>query len=314
MVIFAKQNIFLKKTMKKNKKLTFMVGIPTCYGGESLINTVKTLRASKGVSNFRIIIIADRTPIKKSIKDKLAKMGVEIFWNKKEGSQFKKLKQLIQKCKEDIFVFTQDDITFDKYTLKNILRTFKENPQATMASATILPLPPLTFFESIKTSETRIHNNITKKWNNADNYFASSGRCISFKTKHIKKFRVPENVVNGDTYLYFENKRLNGIHIHQPSSRVFIRCPQRLKDEIGPSSRFQYSQIEMAKYFDYDLKKEYKIPRRVFMQSFLEELISHPFKTALLVGVILLLRIKRQKVSVVSDPVWKVDISTKRIG
>ncbi len=298
----------------KNKKLTFMVGIPTCYGGESLINTVKTLRVSKDISSFRIVIVADRTPIKKSIKDKLENMGVEIYWNEKEGSQFKKLNQLIQKCKEDIFVFTQDDITFDKYTLKNILEAFKENPQATMVSTTVLPLPPITFFEAIKTSETRIHDKITKKWNNADNYFASSGRCISFRTKHIKKFRIPETVVNGDTYLYFENKRLSGTHVHQSLAKVFIRCPQRLKDEVGPSNRFQYSQKEMAKYFDYDLKKEYRIPRRVIIQSFFEEMISHPFKTALLVGVVLLLRIKRQKVSVVSNPVWEVDISTKRVG
>ena len=297
----------------KNKKLTFMVGIPTCYGGESLVYTVKTLRASKDVSDFRIVIIADRTPIKKSIKDKLEKMGVKIYWNNVEGSQFKKLKQLVQKCKEDIFVFTQDDITFDKYTLKNILETFKNNPQATMVSATILPLSPVTFFEAIKTSETRIHDKITRKWNNADNYFASSGRCISFKTSHIRKFRIPETVVNGDTYLYFENKRLNGVHVHQALAKVFIRCPQRLKDEIGPSSRYQYSQQEMAKYFDLDLKREYKIPRRVLVQAFFEELISHPTKTALLVGVVLILRIKRQKVSVVSNPVWKVDVSTKKL-
>lgn len=297
----------------KNKKLTFMVGIPTCYGGESLINTVKTLRASKDVSSFRIVIISDRTPIRKTIKDRLKKMGVEIFWNEKEGSQFKKLKQLINKCNEDVFIFTQDDITFDKYTLKYILDKFSENPKATMVSTTILPLSPVTFFESIKTLETRIHNKITKKWNHADNYFASSGRCISFRTKHIRKFRIPETVVNGDTYLYFENKRLKGVHIHQSLAKVFIRCPQRLKDEIGPSSRYQYSQQEMAKYFDYDLKKEYEIPRRVLMQSFFEELISHPIKTTFLVSVGLLLRIKRQKVSVVSNPVWKVDVSTKKI-
>lgn len=297
----------------KNKKLTFMVGIPTCYGGRSLINTVKTLRAYKDVGDFRIVIIADRTPIKKSIKEKLEKMGVKIYWNKKEGSQFKKLKQLIQKCKEDVFIFTQDDITFDKYTLKNILETFKNNPQATMVSTTVLPLSPITFFESLKTSETRIHDKITRKWNKADNYFASSGRCISFKTSHIKKFRIPETVVNGDTYLYFENKRLSGIHVHQPLAKVFIRCPQRLKDEIGPSSRFQYSQQEMAKYFNFDLKKEYRIPHGVLAQSFLEELVSHPFKTTLLVGVVLLLRIRKQKVSVVSNPNWTVDISTKKV-
>ncbi len=297
-----------------NKKLKFMVGIPTCYGGESLINTVKTLKESKDVSDFRIVIIADRTPIKKLIKNKLEKMGVKIYWNKKEGSQFKKLKQLIRKCKEEVFIFTQDDITFDKLTLRNILKSFEENPQATMVSTTVLPLSPITFFEAIKTSETRIHGKITRKWNNADNYFASSGRCISFRTKHIKKFRIPETVVNGDTYLYFENKRLNGAHSHQSQAKVFIRCPQRLKDEIGPSSRYQYSQKEMAKYFDYDLKKEYEIPRRVLIQSFFEELISHPFTTTLLVGVVLLLRIKRQKVSVVSNPVWKVDLSTKKVG
>lgn len=290
-----------------------MVGIPTCYGGESLINTVKTLRVSKDVANFRIVIISDRTPIKKSIKDKLKKMGVEIYWNEEEGSQFKKLKQLIQKCKEDIFIFTQDDITFDKYALSNVLEAFKKNPKATMVSSTILPLSPITFFESIKTSETRIHNIITKKWNNADNYFASSGRCISFRTEHIKKFRIPEAVVNGDTYLYFENKRLNGIHVHQFSSKVFIRCPQRLKDEIGPSSRYQYSQKEMRKYFDYDLSGEYKIPLDVFIRAYLKELVSHPLEAVLLVAENLYLRFKKQPVSIVSDPVWKVDMSTKKV-
>lgn len=297
----------------KNKKPTFMVGIPTCYGGESLINTVKTLRASKGVSSFRILIVADRTPIKKSIKDKLKKMGVVVYWNEIEGSQFKKLKQLIQKCKEDVFIFTQDDITFDEYTLKNILKAFEENPQATMVSTTVMPLSPITFFESIKTSETRIHDKITKKWNYADNYFASSGRCISFKTKHIKRFRIPENIVNGDTYLYFENKRLKGIHLHEPTSRVFIRCPQRFRDEIGPSSRYQYSKQEMEKYFDFDLDGEYKIPLNLLIHVFLDELKSNPFRTTLLIIVTLFLRLKRQHVSIASNPVWKVDISTKKV-
>jgi len=46
--------------LKNSKKfLTMTVGIPTCYGGMSLVRTVQGIRASQGVANFRFVVVAD---------------------------------------------------------------------------------------------------------------------------------------------------------------------------------------------------------------------------------------------------------------
>ncbi len=69
--------------MKKksiNKK-TFTVGIPTCYGGESIYETVKSIKNSACNAEFDFIILADSKPIEDSLKTKLKKLGVRIFWN-----------------------------------------------------------------------------------------------------------------------------------------------------------------------------------------------------------------------------------------
>mgnify|MGYP001047658954 CR=1 FL=1 len=76
------------------KNLSITVGIPTCYGGVSLIATVKSIRAST-VPIDHIIIMSDRTPITPSIRQELEHMGAQIYWNEVEGSQPKKLKQIL---------------------------------------------------------------------------------------------------------------------------------------------------------------------------------------------------------------------------
>lgn len=291
-----------------------MVGIPTCYGGESLVKTAQSIMASVGISQFRFIIVADRTPIKEQNREKLRKMGIELYWNKKEGSQFKKIKQIVEMCDSDILIVTQDDVVFERDTLEKIVLSFQENPMATMLGVRVLPLRPLTFFESITNVEMRVHDSIVRNWNHAQNYFAASGRCVAFRTKFMKQFRIPESVVNGDTYLYLENKRLHGTFSYQHRAIVYIRSPQTLQDQVGPSNRFRYSQTELSRYFDFDISQEYRIPLVVLARAFLEEFIRNPLFTTLFAGTFLLTRTRKQPVAIVSNPVWKVDVSTKSLS
>lgn len=295
---------------KNNPSLSFTVGIPTCYGGPSLLATVKSILASKGVDKFCFVVVADRTPIEPAMKKELKRLGVELIWHEKEGSQFKKIKQIVAMCQSDVLVITQDDITFKPNTLANIMRVFASRPQLTMVGARVLPLPAKTRIETILASMVRMVDYITQFWND-DNYLMASGRCLAFRTEQIKKFRIPERVVNGDMFLYLENKRLQGTFARPQDAIVYIRCPQQLKDQIGPSSRYQYSLPEMAQYFEFPITQEYRIPWRAKLRAALKEFYQHPFAVLGYGGVFLYTRARRQSVNIVSNPVWNIDTSTK---
>lgn len=289
------------------------VSIPTAYGGDSLVETARSIYASESVAPFRFIIVADRTPIPEAIQKELRDMGVELYWNEKEGSQLKKIKQMIDMAKSDIFISTQDDITFPPQTMAEIVKAFKENEHLTMVGARVLPLKPETFFESIMASLIRAIDRISQHWNQGQNYLAASGRCLVFRTSHLKKFQIPENVVNTDMSLYLENKRSGGTFTRPNQAIVYIRAPQRLRDQIGPSSRFQFQKEEMTRLFGGEVTKEYHIPKGATIRGVLEEFLRHPISMGSYLFVYLYTRLRKQSAKKVSDPVWDIDMSTKQV-
>jgi len=159
----------------------------------------------------------------------------------------------------------------------------------------------------------RIVDRIGQLWNHGDNYLLASGRCLAYRTTHMSTFRIPEKVVNGDMFLYLENRRLGGMFQYVKNAEVYIRCPQTLTDQMGPSSRYQYSQTEMRTYFDFNVADEYKIPFSALFFATFEEFANYPLQTLGYLAVRLYTRLKRQSLSMVTDPVWKVDVTTKNV-
>ncbi len=302
--------------MKNNtlkKPLTLTIGIPTCYGGESLVETAESIYASTSIGKIQFIIVADRTPLTPKIQTRLKELGVSVTWNTKEGSQFKKLNQIVEEAKNGIFVFTQDDIMFERSTLSHILKAFEKDTKLTMLGIRVLPLKPYTFIESTLATMVRLVDTIGRSWNKGNNHLMASGRCLAFRTDAIKKFRIPNAVVNGDMFLYLENKRLGGKFAYSEQAKVFIRCPQTIKDQIGPSSRYQYSQQELKNYFKFEIKDEYKIPVLNILIGVTKEIMKNPLTTFAYFGVYIYTRIKKQPVSIASKTVWDVDESTKSV-
>lgn len=295
-----------------NKKLSLTVGIATCYGDISIIDTVKSIRASKDVGKFRFIIVADRNPIKPRLKKELKKYDVEVYENKTEGSQVKKQKQILNMAKNDIIVFAQDDVLFDPYTLSRIVNTFDKNPKITFISVRKKPIKATSFFENIITVGPNIVSRIAKDWNNGDNYLSSIGRCLAFRTGWAKKMDAPDQIVSSDAFRYFENKRKGGVYKYLPNAVVLYKKPQNMKEHIRKSSRFQHQKSEMVKYFG-DLSSEYKIPKLILLKSVLLEFLHNPLKFFLFLIVYIYTRLLKLNIQQSLNPVWEVDISTKKI-
>jgi cellulose synthase/poly-beta-1,6-N-acetylglucosamine synthase-like glycosyltransferase len=299
--------------MKTAKRLSVTVGITTCYGDESILDTVKSIRASKGIGNFRFIIVADRVPISQRIKKVLHKYNVELIENKTEASQIVKQKQILKMTKSDVIIMTQDDVLYDQYGLARIVEAFEKNPKITMVSVRNQPVQATNFFESILNVGTNINNRIARMWKRGDNYLSVIGRCMGFRTAFMKKnFRLPESIATTDAYYYFENKRNKGKYQFLPDVPVYFKNPQNLTEHMRKSSRFQYSQFEMSKYFS-DIEKEYIKPKSIIFLAMFLEFFPHPVLFILYLGVFIFTRFKKLTPSYVLNAVWEVDTSTKKV-
>lgn len=297
-----------------NKKpLSLTVGITTCFGQESLLETVQSLRNSRDVKPFRFIIIADRTPIRATLKKELQKFGVELVENREETGQIPKQKQILRMCTTDLLLFTHDDVLFDPNALSTIVAWFEEHPQTTLASIRNQPLPAETLFERAVSVGTNLNNDIARHWNRGDNYLSLIGRCMAFRTSFLKeRFSLPDRVVNSDAYCYLENKRKGGVYHFIPDVAVYFRNPQRIREFLRKSSRFQHSQLEMSRYFE-DLSGEYRIPLSVRLLTALRTWFSDPVLFLLYLGIYGYSRILRIQPDLSLNVIWEADPSTKHI-
>ncbi|MDP3941216.1 MAG: glycosyltransferase [bacterium] len=295
---------------KKRKNLSLTVGLTTCYGDPSILETIRSIRASKNVGEFPIILIADRVPLTSYIKKELRKYRVTFIENKSKGSQIKKQKQIIPLVKTDLFILTQDDVLLDKDSLGKVVDTFQKNEKTTMVSILNAPLPPQTHFEAVIGIGTDIANLQAKYWNSGDNFLSVIGRFMAFRTDTYKKFRLIESVATSDTYYYLENKRVGGMYKYVPEVAVNYVNPRNMKEHMRKSSRFQFSSDEMSKYFT-GVASIYDVPRLVILRSLLENFVSKPLLTLEYLGVFAYTRLHKMKKSAVLNPIWEVDASTK---
>lgn len=293
------------------KKLTFTIAIPTCYGGKSLESTIRSIRRSREVGAFSIVVRADSKPISDGIKRNLTSFGVKLVENKKPGSQMYKVKQMIEHVHTDIVIITHDDVRFDQGALAAIVKRFNDSPKVTMVGANILAETAQSQFERIIDVGLRGTTTTGIAWRGGDNYLLANGRCLAFRTQHIRKMNIPDNIVNADAYLYFENKRHGGKFVWAREARVFIKNPKHISEHLRQSHRFLYSKEELSQYFDKSIAREYAVPTIIQFEGFLKELMTHPIHVFLYLGILAYAKVTQKRDSDARSPLWKVNVSTK---
>lgn len=296
------------------KSLSLTVAIPTRDANGSLLETVTSIRASKGVVVDHILVVADSIEISPKLRASLDALGVELHWNDIPGSYSRKISQLVGLCTTDICIATCDDVLFDKNAIAEIVGTFESNSDVTLVSSALSPLlPARTVTGSVLAQGVRIAARIAQLWRSGDNYLSTSGRGMSFRTTHLKRFRDPENIINYDTFSYFENERLGGAMRYVPSSIVYICPPQTIRDHRGPSNRYRISRNELSNYFESNTISEYQIPFWIRVRAVAEELLLRPMATTLYISLFVYTRIFLKPNAESYNPFWIVERSTKNI-
>jgi cellulose synthase/poly-beta-1,6-N-acetylglucosamine synthase-like glycosyltransferase len=301
--------------MKKSKKsvadkLTLTVGISTKYGKEPLLSAAQSVLASKNVEKFRFIILADTIPLKEKLRNELESLDIEVIEKQGTSSLPNKLKEKLKLCKSDIILFTHDDIILEPDAISKILETFENDPKLTFLVARVIPIPAKSFFESVINASVNLVYRIGEMWNRKDNYLLANGRCMVFRTEHLKKFNIPDDVISIDVYFYLENKRLGGKFKYVKDAVIRIKSVDKLAEHMNQSSRFQYVPSEMEKYFGKSFNKEFLIPKSLIAKALIVELIKNPIYLTFYFGVFVYSRLRKKKEAL--TPLWTVDVSTKK--
>ncbi len=309
------QKILLKEELKsmKQKSLTFTVGIPSYNSGQSIVSTVKSLRESKNVGKFDIIVSVDGPTMSKDIEKQLTALDVTILKNKERGGQTVRNTQIGQHAKTDILVMTQDDVLFKPNTLSQILTAFVNNPDLTMVAPMVEPLKAENQFERMLQQGVQIVRNVAASWRNGDNYLSSVGRCLAYQTNMFNNFELDPKIINCDAYYYFENKRLGGYFEFVPSAVVNFRVPQNMNDHLKQVRKFVVSEQEMNNYLEMDFNQEYAIPRGLLLKSLLKEIVMHPYLTAGYLAISTYARTRPKAFYEEVTRFWEVDESTKNL-
>lgn len=295
------------------KKLTLTVGIPTYYGGQVLVNAAKSVLESKEIGKFRLIVNVDGNPLDPEIEKQLKSMGVDVVFSKQRGGQVARIKQMISLSNTDILVLTQDDILFAPNTLREILNAFEKYPNVTMIGGRMKSKSPEKFMEKIVDVSVEGNYELGKLWRNGDNYLMASGRLLAFRADFVKKFDIPDEVVNSDSYLYFENKRKGGKFMFLSDAIVYNKAPETLKEHLKQSRKFQISQKENEKYAKVDLSEEYSISAGAKLEALAKMLVKRPAWTIFYILTNVYTRIAGKNMYKDAVRFWETDKSTKKV-
>jgi len=265
-----------EKIRPKNPELDITIGIPTYYGGESLVQTINGFIKHNPEDNYVIVISVDGKPLDTSVKKALKNKKVTIIENRDRTGQVGRIKQIISLCKTKYLILTQDDVIFKKRIVKEILAAFEKDPKLTMISAHVVPTKETTFFERIIHVGVNTAHYIQSRWTGGDNYLQASGRCLGFRSSMAKQFEIPNSVIDADAYLYFLNKLHKGRFQHLYNAICYIRSPKNLTEHLKQSKKYQLLYYELKKYLKIDIRKDYSIPLKLRLQGAFVSFLTNP--------------------------------------
>lgn len=225
--------------------MTTTILIATNHAGNQLVQTVQSIRASVGMRDVPVLILADTLPVTASIQAALEKLGCTVYWQKNRTTQAHKYDVLLKRCKTSHVILTQDDVLFDGDTLQATLRILETAPETTMVSVRNTPLPARSFLERTISMGTIISNTAATSYNDADNYLSCMGRVMTFPTDWLRTLRIPHEAVALDAYLYFQNRAHGGTYRLLAHHHVYFRSPNTIREHRAKGERFRTIPAQM---------------------------------------------------------------------
>ncbi len=268
---------------------TVSIAIPTRYSRDSMVATIQSIRAQ---TRAPIIILADYSPPSKYLLQCMRRMNVKYHFIDGEHSHMQKVGLLLKKVETPYVIVASDDVLFGKDIVMATIRAFAHNPALTALGYSILPNPrSSTLVYRGLCWMIRVINSVSDTWNKSDNYLSLSGRGFALRTSHARGMRMPKEVINSDAFLYFENKQKQGVFEKIRTLEIYICPPSTLKEQLGPSSRYQLSKKELERYFGQSIAHKLRVPKKLLFQTSVRFALQYPIEAVVYLCIFVITRL-----------------------
>ncbi len=294
-----------------NKVPTVSIGIPAYNEALNIEKLLKSLSSQVG-TGFRIsdiIVVSDgSTDSTVQIVNEIRSNVVKIIAGSSRLGKSARINQIIQEFKGDTLLLVDADVIIeDKYIISKIINSgnIKENG---LISVNAMPYQPTNNFQKIMEYGTLLAKDISANWNKGKNYLSFRGCFLAIDRRLAKSINIDSKIVNNDAYIYLSalNKGYNPIYLD--TAVVYFVSPKNFADYLKQSSRYKNSKKEMQKYFNTDLKNEYKIPSLIMIKSLSKYMLSNPLKFLSYFSLYVMTQYKKEK-NIRST--WNIAMSTK---
>ena len=259
------------------------VGIPAYNEELNIKKLLTSLLKQKGENFelFEIIVVSDGST-DNTVKEveSLNNSLVKVIGDAGRKGVAARQNELLKFFKGDILVILNADVLPETDSvISSLIKPIVSDPEKVgLVSGKIMPVKPVTLFESIIAYSVIFKHELVSSINGGDTVYTCFGPIRAFSKKFAEKFEWPV-VVSEDAYSYFACISKGFIFKSVPEAVVKYRVPQNLTDHVKQSSRFTGGQDDLAKHIDKDLvEAEHAIP----LKSMLKYSIKYFFKNPIL--------------------------------
>lgn len=298
------------------KKPTITIGIPA-YNEEAniqlLLENLLSQKIRKAILE-KIIIISDGSSDKTVSKVKLiVDKRIKIIEQKHRLGILKTQNDIVKNTHSDILVLLDADVLpANNYFIEEITKPIIKNKHISLVGADTVSVKPRTFFEKIIFDSHQFKTCVYKKIGNKKNIYLCHGRARAFSKPFYSLIKWPDNPPE-DAYSYLFCIQEGFRFAFASKAKVIFRSPATFKDHVRQSRRFFIGKNQMEKYFPTDfVRKQYRVPMYIFMQTFAISLIKKPLTLSAYLLIVLYVKIMNLRKNV-QKATWDVSESSKRI-
>lgn len=278
----------LKSVCNQVEKNTVIIEILVISDGSS----DGTVKAAKDVGNKRIRILDDGR-----------RMG-----------QPARIGQILRIFRGDYLILLDSDMILGgKLVVEKMAAEFLKNKEVVFIGAHARPIKAKTLLEQ-GINNYRYAREILKKEFSFNNSAYGAHACLGYSKKFARSLKIPNDVMNVDSYSYFSCLASGFKFVHIKDAVVWYRSPQTVEDQIKQASRHLAGRGQLYKYLDKDLiDRGFFVPKNILLKLMLIQLFKNPLAYVFLKMVNLYSMYKAKKKGKVYSNQWGVIKSSKAL-
>lgn len=301
-------------------KYTLTIGIPAHNEGGNIGLLLDSILRQKHTSySLRKIIVAcdgctDNTvSVVRSYSNRF-KNKITVINDGNRLGKAVRLNQIYKKADTDLLLTLDADVVMaTDMEVEKMVQKMNRSRKTLVVGARFIPAPQKSNWGKISIISYKSFEDAALKLRNGNNFYTLVGGASLIRKALYKSFLFPKGVVSDQNYLYVM-ATLNGKDGYRlaKNTRVWMRTVSTFHDwrVLGVRSTMS-DKASISSYFGKEVLKEYKMPKKILIQSIAKFFIKSPILTAGSVLMNIYIRIFPYKRSVPENGIWELTLSSK---